>query len=430
MATAEAARTSGAPAHISRESLRAGFFRSGLPAKSQAGFIAAILAVFLIGFFSYRSFLQRAEASRQVARTIDVTDHLDSLYSTFQDAETGQRGYLLTGDERYLEPYHAATAALQAEFPRLRQLLSESPHELEQLEVLERLAANKTAELRQTIDLRRAGRIEQALEIVRTDRGRQAMDEIRKTISRMRTDERELLDVRGRELQATTTVVTSVIWGGSALLLFLIGAAASMSSRDFMAQRTQAWIRTGESVLAGRMQATEHTEVLGQQIATFLGEYLQAAVGAVYFAGSGRTLRRVGGYALPDDGGDAPVGGLTRQTFLDNRAIETQQLPADFFPVSSGVGRAPPRHAFVLPITADGRPNGALELGFLTPVQPHDRELLARIAEPIGLALRATKDRADLRDALEETQRQSEELQTQQEELRVQNEELEQQSRA
>ncbi len=221
MATAEATRTSGAPARISRESLRAGFFRSGLPAKSQAGFTAAILAVFLIGFFSYRSSLQRAEASRQVAHTIDVTDHLDALLSTFQDAETGQRGYLLTGDERYLEPYHAATAALQAEFPRLRVLVSDNPHELERLEVLERLAANKNAELRQTIDLRRAGRIDQALEIVRTDRGKQAMDEIRKTIAGMRTDERELLDVRGRDLESATTVVTSVIWGGSALLAVL-----------------------------------------------------------------------------------------------------------------------------------------------------------------------------------------------------------------
>ncbi|MES1164602.1 MAG: CHASE3 domain-containing protein, partial [Verrucomicrobiota bacterium] len=430
MATAEATRTSGAPAHISRESLRAGFFRSGLPAKSQAGFIASILAVFLIGFFSYRSFLQRAEAARQVAHTIDVTDHLDAMLSTFQDAETGQRGYLLTGDERYLEPYHAATAALQAEFPRLRQLVSESPHALERLEVLERLAANKNAELRQTIDLRRAGRVDQALEIVRTDRGKQAMDEIRKTIAGMRTDERELLDVRGRDLRTATTVVTSVIWGGSALLLFLIGAAASMSSRDFMAQRTQAWIRTGESELAGRMQALEDTEALGQQVAAFLGEYLQVAVGAVYFAPSGGTLRRVGGYALPDNASDAPVGGLSRQAFADNHVIETQDLPPDFFPVSSGAGRAPARYAIIVPTSAYGRPNGALELGFLGPAQPHDRELLSRIAGPIGLALRSTKDRADLRDALEETQRQSEELQTQQEELRVQNEELEQQSRA
>ncbi len=83
----------------------------------------------------------------------------------------------------------------------------------------------------------------------------------------------------------------------------------------------------------------------------------------------------------------------------------------------------------IAPATAEGAPNGVLELGFFGGVLPTDLALLRLVGERIGLALRAARDRAALRDALEETQRQSEELQTQQEELSVQNEELEQQSR-
>jgi len=415
---------------ISRGSLRPGFFRSGLPIQSQIGFAAAILAVFLIGILSYRSFLQRAEASRAVAHTIEITDHLDRLLSTFQDAETGQRGYLLTGDEAYLEPYHGAVVSLQAEFPRLQQLMSDKPRQLERLEVLQRLSANKLGELRQTIDLRRAGQIDQALQIVRTDRGKHAMDEIRTTIAALKTSERELLELNARDLQTATTVVTGVIWGGAALLLVLILAAANMSSRDFLAQRAQGWVRAGEIQLAGRMQALETVDRVGEQVAAFLGEYLGASVAAVYFAPSGGALQRVGAYALPAQADGAAIGGLTRQAFLENRAIETRDLPPDFFPVSSGGGQGPARHLVVVPTTMDGLPNGALELGLLHEPQQHDRDLWARIAGPIGLALRSTKDRADLRDALEETQRQAEELQSQQEELRVQNEELEQQSQA
>ena len=205
-------RPDNAVPNISRASLRPGFFRSGLPLKSQLGFGAAIIAVFLIGILSYRSFLQRAEASHEVARTIEITDHLDRLLSTFQDAETGQRGYLLTGDETYLEPYHAAVAGLQAELPRLERLVADKPHQVERLEVLQRLSTNKLAELRQTIDLRRAGQIEQALMIVRTDRGKHAMDEIRSTITGLKTNERELLELRTRDLGSATTVVTGVIW--------------------------------------------------------------------------------------------------------------------------------------------------------------------------------------------------------------------------
>ncbi|HXJ20595.1 MAG TPA: response regulator [Polyangia bacterium] len=429
MTAAEPDREPAAP-RISRESLRPGFMRLGLPVLSQVGFGAAFAAVMLIAFLSYRSFLQRAEAVRQVSHTIDVTDHLDVLYSTFQDAETGQRGYLLTGDERYLEPYQAALATLGAELPRLGVLVGDNPQQVEKTTILERLAANKLAELKETIDRRRAGQVEDALRLVRTDRGKRAMDEIRSTISGMKATERDLLQIRNAELQSATTVLVSVIWGGSALLLFLIAAAANMSSRDFLAQRAQAWIRTGESELAGRMQGVAETDQLGQRIVAFLCEYLGASVGAIYFAPDGR-LRRAGGYALPASApADDEPGGLTRQSFLENRMIETPDVPPGFFSVSSGLGQAPPRHLVVLPTSADGRPTGAIELGLLHALQPPDRDLLGRLAEPIGLAMRASKDRSDLRNLLEETQRQAEELQTQQEELRVQNEELDEQSRA
>jgi len=420
---------------ISRDSLQGGFLRTTLPRKTQVGFGAAIVAVVVIAALSYRSFQQRAEGARLVAHTIEVGGQLETAVSAFRDAETGQRGFLLTGDETYLAPYDAAVSSLDEILSRLRRLVSDNPQELDRLDLLERLGRQKLAELKQTIDLRRSGHQEGALEIVRTDRGKRAMDRIRATVAEMRDSERTLLETRSRELDAATSLVTGVTWGGSALLLFLISAAALMSSRDFLAQRIEGWIRAGQSDLATHMQGAEVTEPLGQRIAAFLGDTLEAQIGAVYFAPSaGGTLRRVGAYALPDSAladrsGTGPAG-LTEQAYHQNKVIETRNVPEDFFPVTSGLGRSPARHLVVVPVTAGGAPNGALELGFFEPVRPYDLELCRRLAEPIGLALRSTKDRADLRAALEETRRQAEELQTQQEELRVQNEELEQQSRA
>jgi CheY-like chemotaxis protein/CHASE3 domain sensor protein len=419
---------------ISRESLRGGVLRSALPPKTQLGFAAATVAVFAIAFFSYRSFAQRAESARLVSHTLEVSGQLEIILSTYQDAETGQRGYLLTGDERYLAPYDAAVSTLDKDLSGLRRLLSDSPKELEQLEILERFGRDKMSELQQTIDLRRAKRPEAALELVRTDRGERAMDEIRVAVRAMKDAERALLDVRYRELDAATSLVADVTWGGSALLLFLIVAAAAMSSRDFLEQRIQGWLRSGQSELGTSMQGVEATESLGDRVAAFLGNYLGVQIGAVYFAPSRGALLRVGTYALPESSSSinsaSQAGGLTRQAYQQNKIVQTQDVPADFFPVSSGLGRSPARHLVVVPSTADGLPNGAIELGSFQPLRSYDLELLSRLAEPIGVALRSTKDRADLREALEETQRQSEELQTQQEELHVQNEELEQQSRA
>ncbi len=222
----------------------------------------------------------------------------------------------------------------------------EEPHALERLEVLERLAANKNAELRQTIDLRRAGRIDQALEIVRTDRGKQAMDEIRKTIAGMRDRRaRAAGRTRARTAGERRPSVTSVIWGGSALLLFLIGAGGqhvvarlhgpAHAGLDPHGRERAGWPDAGAGTDRGPGPADRQRS---------WASTCRSAVGAVYFAGFGRSAAARGRRTrCRTTASDAPVGGLTRQAFADNRAIETQELPADFFPVSSGVGaRAAP----------------------------------------------------------------------------------------
>jgi CheY-like chemotaxis protein/CHASE3 domain sensor protein len=420
---------------IARGSLRGGFVRSALPLSTQLGFAAATLAVFVIALVSYRSFQQRAAGTVLVAHTIEVDSKLETLLSTFQDAETGQRGYLLTGgDERYLTPYENAVGVLEEHLAGLRGLVADSPRQLERFDVLQRFGRTKMAELKKTVDLTQAGHPDQALAFIKTDRGKTAMDEIRAAIKDMKGAEQVLLDERSRALASATALVTEVIWGGSLLLLVLIAAAAAMTSRDFREQRIQGWLRAGQSELAAAMQGAEATETLGKKVGAFVSEYLEAQIGAVYFAPSRGGLRLVGAYALPAvaSAGDGPPrpGGLTQEAYQRNKVVQTANVPQDFFPVSSGLGRSPARHLLVVPTTVDGVPNGALEIGAFQPIRPYDVELCRRLAEPIGLALRATKDRADLREALTETQRQSEELQTQQEELRVQNEELEQSSRA
>jgi len=417
----------GAP--LGRASLRGGFVRSALPGRTQAGFAVAVLAIVAIAVLSYRSLGWRAEGMRLVAHTLEVTRDLDALLSTYKDAETGQRGYLLTGEAKYLEPYDAATSAIVQRVARLRQMIADNPHQLERLAALQGFSDQKMAELKQTIELRRAGRTKEALAVVDTDRGKQAMDSLRATVGDMKEAEQALLVERTRESERVGNLSVTIVVGGSVLLLLLVIGAALMSGRDFLTQRREAWLRAGESELGRQTQGADALGVLGDRIAAFLGQYVEARVAAVYFAGAAGQLRRVGAFGLPADAADQEPGGLTREAFRRNAVVDTADVPADFFPVSAGTGKARARRLIVAPTTADGVPNGVLELGFFAGVLPTDLALLRLLAERIGLALRAVQDRTALRDALEETQRQAEELQTQQEELSVQNEELEQQSR-
>ncbi len=416
---------------VSQDVLRGGFLRSTLPRKTQVGFVAATLAVFLIAFLSYRSFQWRAEGASLVQRTLEIIQGLDDLLSDYKDAETGQRGYLLTQTEAYLEPYERATTAIDDKLAKLRVEVADDPKQTEALDILRHVGQQKLAELKQTIDLTRAGRRDQAMEAVKTDRGKRYMDGIRAGINEMRDAEKARLATRTSEWERSSTVSLGVIWGGSALLLFLVVGAALMSSHDFQVQETERWLRTGQAELSVSMQGVETIEGLGERIAAFLGNYVSARIGAVYFAEKPGDLRRVGSYALPASApGAARVGGLTAQAYTDNAFIETDDVPADFFPITSGLGQSRARRLVAVPTTADGVPNGAVELGFFHRVRPAEIELVRRVTETIGLALRSARDRKALQETLEETQRQAEELQTQQEELGVQNEELEQQSLA
>jgi CheY-like chemotaxis protein/CHASE3 domain sensor protein len=404
-----------------------------LPPGPLLGFVIAVSAVLFIALLTYRSLQTRSVAAQRVTHTLTVLEQLESVLSLAKDAETGQRGFLLTGEESYLEPYTNATSAIPAQITSTRRLIGGNPEQEQRLSTLEQFVGQKLSELNATIVLRRAGDTSGALTVVRSDRGKIFMDRIRALVLQMEAAERGELAGRESEWQSAEMLSSGVTFGGSTLLLVLIGSAAYMTSRDYRARQTQVWLRTGQMGLSQRIQGEQRLDKLGEHVLAFLAEYLGARVGALYIAEGAASFRRFAGYALPPEAsGDVQHAGdgLLGQAAKDNRPVHVQNVPEGYLPVASSLGRAEPRELLISPATADGRVHGVLELGFFRAIQPEDQELLARVSESLGIAVRASKDRTRLEELLEETQRQAEELQTQQEELRVSNEELEVQARS
>jgi len=418
----------------SLEKLRSRRLGASLPAKTFAGFVGAILAVVAICLFSYRSLEDRGAAARRVTQTIEALAHLDGLLSILKDAETGQRGYLLTSNESYLEPYNAALLALPRELERTRVSALNDAAQQQRLATARTLIDAKLNELKQTVELKREGQGDAAVLRVRQNVGREIMNQFRVVIAEMQAAERAELDQRNRDWESASTFSTVVTWGGSALLFLLIVAAASISSRDFRDQAIQAWLRSGQNDLSASLQGEQTVQKLARTVVGFLARYLDAQVGVLYYAEQEPALALVGSYGLASaDEQSAPAAatatGLGEQVLRDNELMHVRDVPDGYFEVSSGVGAKKPKELAIVPVTADGRPNGVLELGFFRTLAPHELALLAQVGESIGVAFRSAKYRKTLQNLLEETQRQAEELQTQQEELRVSNEELEQQTR-
>ena len=416
----------------SLEKLRSRRLGAALPGKTLAGFIAAVLAVVVIAVLSFNAVEERSANARRVTKTLDVVGRLELVLSILKDAETGQRGYLLTSDEAYLGPYLDAEQALPPALGELRGLLSEDTDQVRRLAGVARLAGEKLAELKATIELRRSGRTSEALDVVRSNRGRLAMDVIRRSIAEMVASEKAALAARNTAWTRSASIQSVITWGGSLGLLLLIAAAAAMSARDFRAQAEQGWLRTGQGELAVGLQGELSVTRLGDVAASFLARYLDAQAAAIYFADRDEEAVRIGtwGTARQSDG-EPPrrATGLAAQAYRERTLLHVADVPAGYFDVRSTLGEHAPRELLVAPITAGGIVNGVLELAFFRRLEKHEIGFVGLVADALGTALRSARYRANVQELLEETQRQAEELQTQQEELRVGNEELEQQTR-
>ncbi|MDB5968115.1 MAG: histidine kinase [Hydrocarboniphaga sp.] len=421
------------PASLAAGSGRGGWSGRLLPPTTVAGFVIAIVAVVLIGAVSYRALEGAARASDSVTHTLETTERLQRVLSRIKDAETGQRGYLLTGSDAYLDPYNEAQATLPAELKSLKALVAGDPQQQRRYELLEQLSAEKMEELGQTIALRRSGDVQAALALVLTNRGKTAMDLIRSVIGEMQVQERNILTGHQQEWQDAARFSVRFTWGSSVVLLLLIVAAASIASRDFTARETQAWVRSGQMGLNSRIQGEQRLDVLGANVLEFLAVYLGAQVAAFYVAEAGGRFRRFAGYAVPG-GAEAeelrPGDGLLGQAAKSNQTLHVKDVPDGYLQVASSVGRSRSRELILAPASVHGVVQAVLELGFFRQVTAADRELLERVSESLGVAVRASKDRSRLEELLEETQRQAEELQARQEELRASNEELEEQGSA
>jgi signal transduction histidine kinase len=140
--------------------------------------VVVSLAILAFGEFGYARLEQ---AQRRMAAALETETLLNEILTAVADAETGQRGFLLTGREEYLEPYHAALPRIEERYKRLAELIAiySNPETREHARRLNSLVGKKLAELEATLELHRRSGPEAALELLRTDVGRRGMDAVR-----------------------------------------------------------------------------------------------------------------------------------------------------------------------------------------------------------------------------------------------------------
>ena len=202
--------------------------------------LGAGAAVFLcIVGLSYREWRQYNRANEEAAQTREIVDSVDRLLSDLIDAQSGQRGYLLTGENRYLEPYNRAVRAIPNDLSAISSSLGTRPNQAGNVARLNDLSAQRLAELQQTIALRQIGAAESALAAVLSDQGKPTMDQIRTLCAQIRRTEisgHSQASAEG-EAAAGTALLAAIVLSIVLLFLFAFGL------QPFASPEPEAWQR-------------------------------------------------------------------------------------------------------------------------------------------------------------------------------------------
>jgi len=361
-----------------------------------AGALVVIAALTGIGLELTREFRRESEVRAEVERSHETRAQILRVFSLLQDAETGQRGYVITGDERFLQPYDEAEAQLAAQLGRLDGLYATQPAQIADIQVLRRLVDRKQVTLTQAIQARERSGREAGLDVVTAGAGKAAMDDIRVVVDRMvRTEAASLAQLTARA-EARGAATERLVAGLFALLLATVLISALTAWR---------YIHTRRQLLAEvRATAARQEAIFDSAIDAILTlnpsgsiETMNAAAVRMFGWSGAELVRRDISVLLDlDGGGDASKGFLSRLGFRDGemgdglvRELTARRRDGETFPVDVALSLMPlPTGLHMVAVVRDiseRRRIDEMKQQFVSTVSHELRTPLTSIAGSLGL---------------------------------------------
>lgn len=215
----------------------------------RVAFALAIVLLLIIGAFAFQRLFSLADANEQLGETYKAIDEINLLLSNIKDAETGQRGYLLTEDKSYLEPYNSAIQQIPQIEERLQSLTINDAAQRDRINRIKTLSAARILILKETIEAMRAGKREQALNIVSSGEGKRLMDEIRSAFDEIQQAEKEILlarEERVRDVRITSYAVVAAV----VILSLILSFVAFLTGEEFERRNNELKERVKEREIA------------------------------------------------------------------------------------------------------------------------------------------------------------------------------------
>ena len=409
--------------------------RFTLDNKILSGFGACCLVLLFVGVISFRNSEKLMDTNQWVNHTHEVLYELEQILIASVDAETGMRGYVVTGNQAFLEPFNSSTSRILEHLDKVRELTKDNPAQQKNMDRLEVQLNIHIRHLEKIIELRKKD-FEQAKTLLASGEGKRIMDEVRRMIDHAKgieetllIERRQLSDEDTRNFNAIFIVLIVVIVLVLLGVYFIITTNLKALRKAEKETADKNWNLTGSGELTKGMQGNKELKELSQIIINHIAAYLNIQIGAIYITDENDShLKLFSGHALTqlkNENIRIRFGeGLIGQAAVEERMILLTDVPPDRLVIGTGLGDILPENILVMPVSIEGRVVGVIELGSINSFTELQQQYLDIIADTIAIAITSAQSREKVKELLEETQRQAEELEAQQEELRQSNEEL------
>jgi signal transduction histidine kinase len=226
-------------------------------------FLLALLICVSLGWSCYRSVQAATEAASRVTHSYRVIGELSNLLSTIKDAETGERGFIITGDQRYLAPYRAALGTVKGVLENLPDLAKDNPHQLQRLGSIETLTRDRLEQLAETINLRSRKGFPSARAVLMRGVGKDTMNAIRGEVGLAIGEEEELLRVRTAVQKEASNRATYALLVGDLVGIFVLLALFAYLWREMSARiKSAEELRQSEQILLHQSRMAAMGEML------------------------------------------------------------------------------------------------------------------------------------------------------------------------
>ncbi len=249
--------------------------RWSIAQKITFGFALGPIALIIIGFIAYTNTNRMLASESVVSNSFAVRNALHRVEQALVDAETGQRGYLLTGNPQYLKPYEQAVHSVGSAMTALNKAVAGEPQQESRAAAISTLSNEKLAELAGTLNVARTRGLPAAIAMVRSNRGQSIMDRIRGQFNDALAEQRRIEQTRyAEDANAASWSIGITVWGTALMVVILtvVGVLLTRNVNGPLEDAVSALTSASAEILAGTTQQAagvqEHAAAVTETVAT------------------------------------------------------------------------------------------------------------------------------------------------------------------